>query len=196
MAKLMNTYYLVLRVIPAPENSYVNEVAGALASCWVCGDDPAEAVTIGSFKVRQQQWEIVGLEEHPIKVTEKDYLEKEMALDRYTLAQVQGMSVVFAAWSKDGKTSSGPFELANPNDFILSEHLSGDRSTEAQGALLAFIAYGPIFCGTFRASHSFIATSHCSYGTHPMTSDATRRQSLFKNWGNRMFGSCGNSGCD
>lgn len=74
----VNTYYLVLRAIPSPENPYFNEVEGAFVSCWVCNDDPVSAVTIASFKARQLTWEIVRLEEPPINVTEEDYLKKEM----------------------------------------------------------------------------------------------------------------------
>src|SRR5215211_2704225 len=106
----MTTFYLVLRAIPSIENPHSSEVEGALVSCWVCGDDPSSAVTIASFKVRQLNWEITSLEESPITVSEEDYREKEIALERYRAAQVQGISMAFAAWSKDGKTSSGPIE--------------------------------------------------------------------------------------
>jgi hypothetical protein len=136
----MNTFYLVLRVVPTPQNQYANQVADALASCWVCDDDPGSAVTAASFKVRQQEWEIVNLEESPISVTEDDYVDKEIALERYTAAQRQGMSMVFAARSKDGRTSLGPIEIENPNDFILSEYLSEIAILKRKGRCLHFDA--------------------------------------------------------
>lgn len=136
----MNTFYLVLRVVPTPDNQYANQVAGAFASCWVCHDDPVSAVTAASFKVRQQEWEIINLEESPNSVTEDDYMDKEIALERYRAAQGQGMSIAFAAWSKDGKTSFGPIELENPNDFVLSEYLSEIQTLKRKGRCLHFDA--------------------------------------------------------
>jgi len=120
LARQMTTYYLVLRAIPSPENPYFNEVEGALVSCWVCNDDPVSGVAMSSFKVRQLSWEIVRLEESPIYVTEEHYLDKEIALERYRAAQVQGISIAFAAWSKDGKTASGPIALKKSEDFSVS----------------------------------------------------------------------------
>jgi hypothetical protein len=136
----MTTYYLVFRVIPSPENPYFSEVEGALVSCWVCNEDPVSAVTMASFKVRQLSWETVSLEEPPINVTEEDYLEKEIALERYRAAHVQGISIAFAAWSKDGKTSSGPIELKSSDDFILSEYLSKIGALKRKGRCLHFDA--------------------------------------------------------
>lgn len=136
----MTTFYLVLRAIPSIENPHSSEVEGALVSCWVCGDDPSSAVTIASFKVRQLNWEILSLEESPITVSEEDYREKEIALERYRAAQVQGISMAFAAWSKDRKTSSGPIELKTSDDFILSEYLSKIRALRRKGRCLHFDA--------------------------------------------------------
>jgi hypothetical protein len=136
----MNTFYLVLGVVPRPENPHANKVEGALASCWVCDDDPAAALTMASFKVRQQLWEIVNVEDPPIKVTDEDYLHKKIGLERYKLAQVQGISMVFAAWPKDGKSSCGPIELKNADDFIRSEYLSEIGALKRKGRCLHFDA--------------------------------------------------------
>lgn len=150
----MNTFYLVLRVVPTPDNHYVNQVAGALASCWVCDDDPVSAVAAASFKVRQQEWEIVNLEESPNSVAEDDYVDKEIALERYRAAQGQGMSMVFAAWSTDEKTSFGPIELKKPNDFILSEYLSEIGALKRKGTLFAFRCCRQMHRGNRRALDS------------------------------------------
>jgi hypothetical protein len=136
----MTTLYLVLRAIPSPENPYFNEVEGALVSCWVCNEDPVSAVAMSSFKVRQLNWEIVRLEESPINVTEEHYVDKEIAMERYRAAQAQGISIAFAAWSKDGKTSAGPIALKKSEDFILSEYLSKIGALKRKGRCLHFDA--------------------------------------------------------
>lgn len=136
----MDTFYIVIRVIPSQENPHLNEVEGALVSCWVCSDDEISALTLASFKVRQLHWEIVGLEEPPIKVTEEQYLEKEGALERFKFAQVGGMSISITGWSRDGKSSWGPVHLKNSNDFVLSDYLSEIGDLRRKGRCLHFDA--------------------------------------------------------
>src|SRR5258706_8331890 len=48
--------------------------------------------------------------------------------------------MVFAAWSKDGKTSFGPIEIENPNDFMLSDYLSEIGTLKRKGRCLHFDA--------------------------------------------------------
>src|ERR1041385_4430256 len=101
----MNTFYVVFRVVPTSHNQHVSEIEGAFACCWVCDDDPVSATNLGSFKVRQLHWKILSIEEPPVLITEEDYKEKEMALERFKHAQAHRVAIAFAAWSKDGKTS-------------------------------------------------------------------------------------------
>lgn len=136
----MDTFYLVIRVIPSEENPHLNEVEGALVSCWVCSENSVSALALANFKVRQLHWEIVGLEESPIKVTEEQYLEKEGALERYKFGQVGGMSMAITGWSRDGKSSWGPVKLKNSNDFVLSDYLSEIGDLRRKGRCLHFDA--------------------------------------------------------
>jgi len=136
----LNTFCLVLRAAPTSDNPYVNQVEGALVYCLVCDDDPTSAVTKATFKVKQLNWEVLKLEQSPREVTEKDYLDKDIGLERYRAAQAEGMSVAFAAWSKDGKTSFGPVELDADSDFVLSEYLTEIGSLKRKGRCLHFDA--------------------------------------------------------
>lgn len=148
----METFYLVFRVVPNPENPSVEQVEGAFASCWVRAEDRAAAINLASFKVRQQQWEIAGVEEAPIIVTEKDYSDKDLGLQRYEAAQVRGISIFFSAWSKDGKSSHGLVELKGANDFVLSDYLSQIRTLKRKGRCLHFDAGDR--CAEFIDAHS------------------------------------------
>lgn len=136
----MNTFCLVLRAAPAVDNPYFNQVEGALVHCWVGDDHPASAVTKATFKIQQLNWEVLKVEESPRKVTEEDYLDKDIGLERYRAAQAEGMSLAFAAWSKDGKTSFGPVELDADSDVVLSEYLTEIGSLKNKGRCLHFDA--------------------------------------------------------
>jgi hypothetical protein len=115
----MNMFYLALRAIPTIDNPYFNQLEGALVYCWVCHEDPASAVTQATFKVQQLNWEVLKLEESPTRVIEEQFLDKDIGLDRYRTAQAEGMSLIFAAWARDGKTSFGPVALDVTSDFVL-----------------------------------------------------------------------------
>ena len=145
-------FYLVFRVLPTSQNEYTNEVEGALASCWVCADDAASATTLAAFKVRQLQWQIERLEEPPIVVADDLYTENEFGLERYQSAQEQGISIAFAAWSRDGKTSDGPIHLRSSNDFDLSDYLSQIASLKRKGRCLHYGA--GIRCNALIDAHS------------------------------------------
>ena len=133
-------FYLVFRVVPTAQNEYASQVEGASALCWVHSDDSISATNLARFKVRQLHWDIVGIEEQPITVTEDDCRAKEMALERYRAAQSQGISIAFAAWSRDGKTTAGPIELKKTNDFDLGDYLSRIAELKQTGRCLHFDA--------------------------------------------------------
>jgi hypothetical protein len=97
-------------------------------------------VTKASFKIQQLNWEVLKIEESPRKVTEEDYLDKDIGLERYRAAQAEGMSLAFAARSKDGKTSFGPVNLDADGDVVLSEYLTEIGSLKRKGRCLHFDA--------------------------------------------------------
>lgn len=134
----MNTVYLVLRVIPTPQNELSNEVEGALASCWVCDDDQVSASILAAFKLRQLDWMVAGIEEAPVIVTEDDYRENQTDLNRYKSAQICGMSIEFTAWGKNGKIFRGPIEPKKSNDFVLDDYLSQIAELKQRGRCLHF----------------------------------------------------------
>jgi len=148
----MNTFCLVLRAAPTTDNPYGNQVEGALVHCWVCDNDPFSAVIKATFKVQQLNWEVLKLEESPRVVTEDDYLDKDIGLERYRAAQDEGMSLAFVAWSKDGKTSFGPVELAAASDFVLSEYLNEIATLKRKGRCFHFNAGSE--CTNAIAAHS------------------------------------------
>ena len=136
----MNTYYLVLRVIPTSQNEHVNEVEGAFAACWVRGDDLISATNFSAFKVKQLHWQVLGIEDPPRIVTENDYTASEDDLERYKAAQTRGLSIAFEAWSKDGKTYRGPIGLKKSQDFVLGDYLSQIAELKQTGRCLHFEA--------------------------------------------------------
>src|SRR6266404_6499948 len=104
----MQTFSLSFRVIPGPENTYVNNIEGAQASCWICDDDPHSALAKARFKVEQYEWEIVGLEVAPTPKTQEEFRRDDIGLEQFNSAQKNGIAIVFVAVSSSQKSASKP----------------------------------------------------------------------------------------
>lgn len=73
-------------------------------------------------------------------VTEEDYQQKEMALERFKHAQAHRVAIAFEAWSKDGKTSLEAIRLESSEDFIIGNYLSDIAELKRTGRCLHFDA--------------------------------------------------------
>lgn len=136
----MATFYLTLRVAPTPNNPHLNDVEGALASCWVCCDTPQSALAKANFYVRRYDWDIVEVENPPTETTQDDFTGKDIGLEQYKHAQEHGIAMVFSAWAKDGKSSYGPVRLARSDNFDLASYLSESKSLKRKGRCLHYDA--------------------------------------------------------
>ena len=136
----MSTFYFTLRVTPNMSNPDANEIEGAYASCWVCDDDPIAAISRICFKIKQYDWDIIDIEDHPSVVTAEDFAGKDIGLEHFNIAQEQSMSFVLAAWAKDGKSSYGPVKLERPDSFDLDAYISGMKKLSRKGRCLHYDA--------------------------------------------------------
>jgi hypothetical protein len=119
----MNTYFLTFKVEPATENTQFDMIEAALVHCWVVEDSPEDAFYKASFYVSKYDWIIKNIESYPKETIREDFIERDLGLQNYDKAQEDGIAIVVLAWSRDGKTSSGPKELKpsyslNINDFL------------------------------------------------------------------------------
>lgn len=96
---------------PTEENEQYDMIEGALVYCWVVEDNPEDAFSKASFYVSRYDWIIKEIDSYPIETIREDFIEKDLGLQYYDKAQEDGISIVFLAWSRDGKTMSGPKEL-------------------------------------------------------------------------------------
>ncbi len=133
-------YFFTLRVVPTADNSYFDRVEGANVFCWAVEDDPIAAVTNATFKVRQCDWTITGIERAPVAVEESDFFDRDLGLQQYKHAQEKGLALFFVGWSRDGKSSFGPVALEGPNDFDLSSYLNVRKTLRQKGRCLHLAA--------------------------------------------------------
>jgi len=134
----MKTYYLKFKVIPTKSNEHHSLVEGAWASCWVMENDAQAAYTQADFYIRKYDWQIEKVEEYPIEVTRDFFLERDIGLEQYDKAQEEGIAIVYVAWSRDGKTTAGPF-IQNPSfHFEISNWLEKQKKLSQSGRCLHF----------------------------------------------------------
>ncbi len=108
MIREMNTYFFQFKVVPTTNNEKYQLVEGAFASCWVLEKNPETAVTKAAFQVSKYDWEITGLDIIPIEVSEEHFTQRDIGLEQFGKAQTDGMAIVYMAWARDKKTSTGP----------------------------------------------------------------------------------------
>jgi hypothetical protein len=136
----MATFYLTLHVVPKKTNPRINDIEGALASCWVCGYSPQSALAKASFGVRQYDWDIVEIKNPPTEVGLESFIGKDIGLEQYEVAQKTGIAIVFAAWSRDGKSSYGPVRLERSYKLDLAPFLAGIKKLKRKGRCLHYDA--------------------------------------------------------
>ncbi|MDD3814190.1 MAG: hypothetical protein PHZ02_06040 [Desulfocapsaceae bacterium] len=134
----MKTYYLQFRVIPTASNEHHNLVEGALASCWVLEHDAQAAYAQADFFIRKSDWRIEKIAEYPVEVTRELFLERDIGLEQFDKAQKEGFAFVYVGWSRDGKTTAGPF-IQNPSfRFEISRFLAKQKELSQSGRCLHF----------------------------------------------------------
>lgn len=134
----MKTYSLTFRVVPTEDNEHYSLVEGALAHCWVVENDPQCAYAQAEFFVKKYDWIIEKIDELPVAVTRKDFIEKDIGLEQYQKAQEEGIAFIIAAWSKDRKTTAGPIELNPSYKFNLSKYLMKQKQLRQKGRCLHY----------------------------------------------------------
>ncbi len=148
----MATFYFTLRVTPTSSNRHADEVEGALASCWVCDDDPQIALTRGCLIIEQYDWDIIDVEDPPVVTTEENFIGKDIGLENYKIAQEYGISMVFGGWAKDRKSSYGPVKLERSDSYNLNTYLSEIKNLSKKGRCLHYDAGGR--CSKIINAHS------------------------------------------
>ena len=138
--KNMNTYFLQFKVIPTIDNEQYDLAEGALASCWVLENNPQTAATKAVFQISKFDWEITNLEISPMEVEEENFAERDIGLEHYKKAQVNGMAIVYVAWSRDKRTSAGPIELKSSYRADLQGFLNEQKRQRNRGRCLHYDA--------------------------------------------------------
>lgn len=134
----MNTYFMTFQVTPTESNEHYNLVGGALASCWVLGDDAQSAYSQAEFFVSKGDWEIEKVDTFPVETTKEHFLERDIGIEQYVKAQEKGIAIFYTAWARDGRTTAGPLTMNSSYKFDLSEYLRKQKQLRRKGRCLHF----------------------------------------------------------
>ena len=134
----MKTFFLKFKVTPTNANEHFSLVEGAEASCWIQGTNPQSVCTKAKFYVSKCDWKIEKIESLPVEVTEENFIGRDLGLEQYLHAQKEGIAIVYLAYSRDGKTSAGPFPLKPSYDFPLSGFLKKQKQLANKGRCLHY----------------------------------------------------------
>ena len=134
----MKTFYIVFQVSPTIKNQDFHKIEGAFAHCWVNGETVQGAVSEAKFFVRKYDWKIDGLDRPPIEITREDFIGKDEGLALYDKCQVEGTSMAFVGWSRDGESSSGPVSLEPSFRLNLSDFINNQRKFSLEGRCLHY----------------------------------------------------------
>ena len=134
----MNTYFLTLNVVPTEDNAQYEMIKGALVHCWILEDSPENAFSKAAFYVSTYDWVVEKIETYPIETSRDDFIEKDLGLQNYDKAQEDGIAIVFLAWSKNGKTTSGPKELRPSCSVDINRFLKTLKKFKNRGRCLHY----------------------------------------------------------
>ena len=95
----MNVYYVMLEVVPAPDNNEDGS-NGAYANCFVKADSEESAVDSAKRYMQEQGWNFVSVEE--ISLAKRDrYIDDVTSLEVYDEACQHGVSGIIYTWSDE-----------------------------------------------------------------------------------------------
>jgi hypothetical protein len=117
----MKIFFSQFEVTPTKENEKYELVKGAYALCWIKGNSPQSALAKAEFYVSNNNWQIIKIKNSAIEVNEAQFSGRKLGKENYLNAIAEGVSIVYQAWSRDGKTTAGPLRLNPSHNFPLSE---------------------------------------------------------------------------
>lgn len=129
----MKIFYSQFSVKPTRENEKYDLVEGALAHCLIKEVNPQSARAKAEFYVSKSDWQIIEVENHPIEVNESHFSGKDLGIEHYLKAQSEGISIVYVGWSRDRKTTAGPFQLKPSFKFPISEFFDYQKKLSQKG---------------------------------------------------------------
>ncbi len=122
-----STYFIKYKVEPTPANLHFKDVEGAYATCWIRESNPQTAISKSKFFVSKFDWDIKNIEILPTEVCEEDFAQRDIGLKQFRKAQKDGIAIVYTAWSRDGKSTDGPFAQKPSYDFDVNLFLSNQK---------------------------------------------------------------------
>lgn len=134
----MKIFFLEFKVIPTNVNEHFDLVEGALASCWIKDNNSQSAYAKAGFFVSKEDWKIVNVESYPVEVIEAQFSERDLGKKQYCKAQKEGIAIIYAAWSRDGKKTAVPIPIKSSYKFPLFDYIKTQKQLAQKGRCLHY----------------------------------------------------------
>jgi hypothetical protein len=183
----MKIFFLSFEVIPTKNNEKFDLVQEAIAECWIKSSNAKSAYAKAAFFIQKENWEILKIENYPIEVIEKHFLNRGIGEKQFLKAKEDGIAIMYLAWSRDGKTAAGPIPIKESFKFPLFDFIYNQKKLTKKGRCLHYD--NGTRCNEFIKAHSIqknkSLTSIADNGHVYIISDAI--SSLKKNNGMLTF---------
>lgn len=134
----MKIFFSQYKVEPTRENEKYDLVEGALTHCWIKADNPQSAHAKAEFFVLKEDWKIIEIQNHPFEVNESDFRGKDLGIKHYLEAESEGLSIAYAGWARDRKTTAGPFKLKPSFKLPISKFIDSQKKLSRKGRCLHY----------------------------------------------------------
>lgn len=98
MNPISSLFFIQYEVRPAPHSEAFATVGGAFANCFVTATDNDDALDTAQRHLRDNDWEVLSIEEGPFRALREYYEEDADWLGYFELALSEGECFVFHQW--------------------------------------------------------------------------------------------------
>ncbi|MCF6309066.1 MAG: hypothetical protein L3J19_01110 [Sulfurimonas sp.] len=132
-------YYIVFDVIPTEQNQEYANIENAIVSCWIQSTDASSSYIKATFFIEKADWIIKKNTQQPIVVIEENFIDREIGLENFHIAQKEKMSFVYIAKSASVITPT-EIKLQSSYKFDMSKFLTKLKEVSEKGRCLHYQA--------------------------------------------------------
>lgn len=134
-----NIYYMIFSVVPTKQNQEYKNIESATVHCWIKSTDLQSSYITATFFIEKADWIIQENIQKPKVVTENNFLENEILLESFHIAQKEKIFFQYFAES-DNVTEPTKVELQSSYKFDMSKFLQKVNDISKEGRCLHYQA--------------------------------------------------------
>lgn len=134
-----NIYYIIFSVTPTKQNQQYNNIENAMVFCWIKSTDFQSSYITAIFYIEKSDWIIKENIKKPEVVTENNFLDNEILLESFHIAQKEKMFFQYVVES-DNVTEPTKVTLQPSYKFDMSKFLQKLNNISEEGRCLHYQA--------------------------------------------------------